>query len=102
MPLLPASNPTVTPPAVAQTFEGWFLYDLHTTGSDPNAVNAVVTLRKAHQDSSTGLITYSPLGEMITVLLTDLLANPDPAVQQAVLAVMQAVMSQAKIQGVVL
>lgn len=100
--LIPASNPTVTQPIASQTYEGWFLYDLHTTGNDPNNVNASVTLRKAHQDSSTGLITYSPGGEMATINLLNLLANPDPNVQAAIQAVMQAVVSQAQTQGVVL
>ena len=100
MPLIAASSPTVTAPIPSQTYEGWFLYDLHTTGGDPNDVNAVVTLRKAHQDPTTGAITYSPNGEMITVQLVNLLSNPDPNVQAAIQAVMQAVASQAQIQGI--
>jgi hypothetical protein len=101
MPLLPASTPTVTSSTASQTYDGWFLYDLHTTGNDPNNVNASVTVRKARQTPE-GTIEYSPLGEMQSITLTNLLGNPDPLVRAAVQAVMQAVYSQAQQQGVVL
>lgn len=97
--LIAATTPTVTQPVASQTYDGWFLYDLHTTGGDPNNVNAIATVRKA-RTLADGTIEYSPLGEMITVQLTNLLQNPDPNVQAAVQAVMAAVVSQAKIQGI--
>lgn len=99
MALLPASNPTVTQPIASQTYSGWFLYDLHTVGGDPNNVQGVATLRKARQNAD-GTIDYSPLGEMVVISLGNLLASTDPNVQAAVQAVMQAIASQAQIQGI--
>jgi hypothetical protein len=101
MPLIPASIPTVTDPIPSETYDGWFLFDLKCQGGDPNNVMGVAILRKARVRPD-GTIEYSPSGEMLTVSLGSLTESADPAVQQAVMAVMQACVSQATAQGIVL
>ena len=100
MPLIAATSPTVTPALPSATYEGWFLYRVTTLGDDPNNVQAVAVLRKAHQDPVTGAISYSPSGEMVTITLGNILISTDPNVQNAVTAVMAAAKSQAQLQGI--
>jgi len=93
-PLIPASSPTSTAPVPAVVYDHWWIQSVMVNANDPSNVYADVKLVQVYFDDQNNAVT-GPDARQVIFSIAQIMQDPDPTVQTAIGALIQAVVAKA-------
>jgi len=93
-----ASKPTITPPQPSFIYDLWWVKRIMVDAGNPANVVGHFILQK-YATSADGSPQFSP-EDIVILTVSDILHNPDPAVQQVVADLLSVVQTLGQKQGI--
>lgn len=93
-PLIPASVPSSTAPVPPVVYDHWWIQSVNVNATDPSNVYADVLLVQVYFDAN-GVPVTGPDAPQRFFSIAQIMQDPDPTVQTAIGALIQAVVAKA-------